>query len=166
LSDSSLDEEGDMAELQDFSSFDREVEVTFVPFERNMKENEKRAFTIGFGIAGAIGAAAALVVLFLYTPCSNFCTRPPGSCKTDQEISAFKANCEDACRSLEHSSGLKLVHEEKDETGKSNTVTQDVSGTAYVQALAGCAFGGGAGLTCEEVVKNATARGLWCAEKN
>jgi hypothetical protein len=156
-----------VAELQDFSSFEPEVERTFVPHERSMRENEKRAYLLGFGTAGGFFVLAALVVAFLYTPCSNFCSRPPGSCKTDSEVARWKSNCENACSQLEHSSGLKITREEKDEkTGKTNTTTEDVSGTQYVQTLAACSFSGGGGTTCEEVVKNATTRGLWCESKN
>jgi hypothetical protein len=156
-----------VADLDNFSSFDPEVERTFVPFERSMRENTKRALTIGFGIGGGLFVLAALVVGFLYTPCSNYCSKPPSSCKADSDIAAFKRNCENACSALEHTSGLKLLHENKDEkTGKSETSTESVSGREYVEALTACAFSGGAGTTCQEVVSNATGRGLWCAEKN
>jgi hypothetical protein len=158
-------EEAPVAELKDFSSFDPMVETTFVPYERSMRDNEKRAYTIGFGFAGGLFVVASLVVAFLYTPCSNFCSRAPGSCKSESDIAKWKSNCENACAQLEHSSGLRIVREEKDEkSGKMNSTTEEVSGQAYVQTLAACAFSGGGGATCEGVVKTATERGLWCAE--
>jgi hypothetical protein len=154
-----------VADLQDFSSFDKDVERTFVPFERNMRDNEKRAFTLGFGLAGAVFVLASLVVIFGYTPCSNFCERPPGSCKDPASIEKWKAGCEGACRDLEHASGLQIIREKKDEaSGKMEQRTDTVGGTEYVQMLNACAFSGGGGLTCEGIVENATKRGLWCPE--
>lgn len=155
-----------MSDPVDFSSFSPNEEKAFVPFERTMRENAKRAFTIGFGIAGGVLVVAAAVVLFLYTPCSNFCEHPPGTCTTDAQVAAFKANCESACRSLEHESSLPIVRELKDEkTGKMNESKDSVGGTEFVQTLAACAFSGGGGTTCEGVTKIAEGKGLWCPKK-
>src|SRR4051812_14993981 len=109
-----------------------------------MRENTRRAFLIGGGIAGAMFAVAAFVCLVLYTPCSNFCERAPGSCKTEAQISAWKGNCEHACRTLEKTSGLQLTREVKEEGQKEGKITKfDVGGTEYVQTLNACAFSGG-----------------------
>jgi len=156
-----------MAEPRDFSSFDPQVEATFVPFERTMKENEKRAGTLGLGIAAGVLVIAAITVGFLYSPCSGFCSRPPGSCKSERDIAAWKANCESACSALEHTSGLSFNREVKDEkTGEVRSYAEPATGAQFVTQLSSCAFSGGSGATCEGVVKVATEKGLWCAEKN
>ncbi len=155
-----------MADLKDFSSFDPDQEKAFVPFEAAMKDNERRANLLGYGIAGGFFVVAALAVVVLYTPCSRFCDRPPAACKTDQEIKAFEANCTSACRALESERGLTIVRETKnDKTGQMEDHTDKVDGTEYVDNLASCAFSGGGGLTCEAITKYAATKGLWCLEK-
>ncbi len=155
-----------MADLSDFSSLNPAEEKAFVPFERVMRENSKRAYTIGFGIAGLVFVIISAVVLSMYTPCTRFCERPPSTCTKDADIAAFKQNCWNSCRALEHESGLPLVREVKNkETNKMEEVKTTIGGTEFVENLAACAFGGGAGLTCEGVTKIAEGRGLWCAKK-
>ena len=155
-----------MADPVDFSSFNPSEEKAFVPFERTMRANVKRAFTIGGGVAGGLFIIAAVVVLTGYTPCTRFCKSPPSTCSTDSQIAAFKANCETACRDLEHQSGLTILKEIKDEkTGKIVESHLAVSGEYFVDQLASCSFAGGSGSTCESVTKVAEARGLWCVKK-
>lgn len=156
-----------MADLTDFSSLNPAEEKAFVPFERVMRENSKRAYTIGFGIAGVVFVIVSAVVLSMYTPCTRFCERPPSTCTKDADIAAFKQNCWNSCRTLEREGKQPLKREVKvnpaDEKSKETKVVEEsVSGTEFVENLAACAFGGGAGLTCEGVTKIAEGRGLWC----
>ena len=155
-----------MAELKDFSSFDPEQEKAFVPYEAAMRANTARANKLGYSIAGGFFVISALAVVLLYTPCSRFCERPPITCKTDQEISAFKNNCTSACRALEAERGLSIVRQTKNEaTGKMEDHTDKIDGTEFVDNLASCAFSGGGGITCESITKYATSKGLRCEEK-
>lgn len=156
-----------MADLSDFSSFPKDAEKTFVPFERTMRENRKRAFTIGAAVGGAIFLVGALSVLFLYTPCTTFCQRPPSGCESEADIAKWKANCESACAALEHESGLQIAHEiTDDKTGEVvKKWTDTVDGTTFIKQLSSCAFSGSSGATCESVTKVAEQRGLWCAQK-
>lgn len=159
-----------MAELKDFSSFDPEQEKAFIPFEASMKDNEKRANNLGLGIAGGFFLISSLAVVFLYTPCSRFCERPPSACKEDKDISAFKQNCESACAGLEREKGLTIIREVKilDKESRKEAFEpkpDKIDGTEFVDMLASCAFSGGGGTTCESITKYATTKGLWCAEK-
>lgn len=159
-----------MADLVDFSSFSKEEEPAFVPFERSMRDNEKRANTIGYGIAGGIFALFALIVLLLYSPCNKFCERPPGACTTDQEKAAFRSACESACHAAEHgpSQAIKTEvreHPEDEKSQKMKVVDETIDGREFVDKLNACAFSGGAGTTCESIAKLAVPMGLWCAKK-
>ena len=154
-----------MADLTDFSSFNPAEEKAFVPFERVMRENSKRALTLGLAIAGAVFVLISLVVLSMYTPCTRFCERPPSTCTKDSDIAAFKQNCWTSCRALQAENNLPLVRELKNkETNKMEELKESISGSEFVEHLAACAFSGGAGLTCEGVTKIAEGRGLWCAK--
>jgi len=156
---------------QNFSSFPDAEERSFIVQEKTMRANGHAANVIGWGIAAGGLLLGALIVAALYSPCYQYCQRPAGSCDTEDKASAFKRTCENACASLEKQSGLQVLqptgNKVKNSEGKEETemAMRPVTGTEYLQTLAGCSFAGGAGRVCEKVVENATSLGLWCPEK-
>jgi hypothetical protein len=147
----------------DFSSLSRDDEKRFVPFELAMRDNGRRANLIGGAVALALLAVILLVVGGLYSPCNTFCRRPPSGCKTAAQIETWRAGCANACSALEHAGGL-TVDKDAIPSAPPYKTSVAVSGTEYVQTLNACVFSGGADVTCNSVVKEATARGLWCAD--
>jgi hypothetical protein len=149
----------------DFSSFYPTEERAFVTHEKTMRANSSRASFVGFGIAGVLFVLGMIITLGLYSPCTNFCDHAPGSCKTDAAVASWRAGCESACGRLENTPGLSILKSRPNEDSK-NATMQPVAGTEYVSTLSACAFSGGNGAVCEEVVKRATSMGLWCPETN
>jgi hypothetical protein len=127
--------------LSNFSSLAPDEEQRFVPFERAMRDNARRALIIGVAVAAALGVVLLAVCFGLYTPCNRFCARPPGPCRTPAQVSAWRASCESSCSAL--------VHERGDE---------------HVQMLNACVFSGSVAATCNALVKSAQDHGLWCED--
>lgn len=148
-----------------FSSFFPEQERAFVGHEKRMREISSRASLMGFGIAGTLFVIGLGVTLGMYTPCTNFCDHPPGSCKSDKTMADWRAGCATACARLESTPGMQMLKAKSAENTK-ETVMTVVSGTEYVEALSACSFSGGLGNVCEEVTKRAVTMGLWCPETN
>ena len=122
---------------------------------------------IGFSISAVLFSLMLVVRLTMYTPCYTYCSRPSSTCKGPELGPKFKRECADNCARLEQTTGLKVLTEVKNqETGEMSTVTKEVSGVEYVQALTGCTYSGGAGLTCEGVIKKGIEFGLWCEEQD
>ena len=91
-----------MADLVNFSSFSTEEEKAFVPFERTMRDNAKKAATMGMVVGGVLLLLMTLVNVGLYSPCTAYCHQAPSSCKTESELAKWKENCPAACEVLEH----------------------------------------------------------------
>lgn len=127
----------------DFSSFSPAEERTFLPFERLMQNNGRRAARLGLGLAAIGFVVGSLVVAILYTPCARYCERPPTSCRNDIQSAEWKRTCDSACAGFERQHG-------KD----------------FVETLTGCAFANSTAGKCDVVTKAATSVGLWCEAKN
>jgi hypothetical protein len=153
-----------LSQLADFSSLSPDEEKRFIPFEQAMRENGRRAFITGVAVSGALAVALLIVFLGLYTPCNQFCARPPGPCRTAAQVSAWRASCENSCSALVHASGLTVDKERVSAGGKINVDKVATSGTEYVQTLNACVFSNGADSTCKSVIKGASERGLWCED--
>jgi hypothetical protein len=150
--------------LADFSSLAPDEEKRFIPFERAMRENGRRAFSTGVAVAGALAAVLLFVCLGLYSPCNQFCARPPGPCRTPAQVSAWRVSCESSCSALEHAGGLSV---DKERVGAGDKLIVDKvtqSGTEYVQTLNACVFSNSKDATCRSVIKGASERGLWCED--
>lgn len=150
---------------KNFSSLAPEEERSFLGHERFMRANEGRANLIGFGSAGALFVVGMVVTLGLYTPCFKFCQHAPSGCKTEAQLSAFKASCQTSCANLEKMAGLQISRAQPGLEKERRLAMEPVSGTEFVQALEACSFANGAGSTCEKVVEKAISMGLWCEEK-
>ena len=94
---------------RDFSSFGPEEERTFGNHEQTMLSNGRRAGILGFGVAGVLFLLGAGIAGFLYSPCTKYCERPPGGCKTEAQLAEFHRGCEASCSNLEKKKGTVYV---------------------------------------------------------
>ena len=145
-----------------FSSLGPEEERQFVPQERNMRANEKSANMLGFGLGGGLFVLGMIVTVGMYSPCYRYCKHAPTACKTEQQVSTWKASCDTTCGRLEDEANLQLLKPTGED--RKGTAMESVSGKEYVEALDACNFANGAGVTCEKIVEKATAMGLWCPD--
>jgi hypothetical protein len=150
--------------LVDFSSLVPDEERRFVPFERAMRDNGRRALVIGLACAGGLLAVLLFICVGLYTPCNTFCARPPNACRAEPQLSAWRARCESSCSAVEHASGFTVDKERVGSDGAIHTDKIALDGTAYLQTLNACVFSGGRDATCSSAIKTAAVRGLWCED--